>query len=235
LGLGIMIQYDRIVGEFVLKDGVQFLPGLEVCSKLNEELASVRSWLNLKRRNGRYAHGFLAELAANSMNRTLHVFAIYDEIGKLEGTDPSPSVTKKPRKMRPPLGGLWHKHYFQPSFMPRNLIDETEQMDKDGRWEAMFAPHYGKYVHEFIDQITHEMVIGAYERRARDRRITGEFIVYERLPDGSNYYLTLGRHGEWDAIRARVDEFRRFDASADAPPTHLSASIPATEGLPNCP
>lgn len=119
--------------------------------------------------------------------------------------------------MRTPLAGLWHKHYFQPSFMPRSLIDETEQMAKDGRWEAMFAPHYGKYVHEFIDQISHEAVIGAFQRRAQDRRITGEFIVYECQPDGSNYYLTLGRHGEWDAIRAGVDDFKAFDTGDSSP------------------
>ncbi len=119
--------------------------------------------------------------------------------------------------MRPPLRGLWHKHYFQPSFILRNLINETNCMDKDGRWEALFAPRYGKYVQEFIDPILHEMVIGNYERRARDQRITGEFIVYERQSDGSNYYLTLGRHGEWDAIRARVDGYKKFDAGADPP------------------
>lgn len=213
-----MIQYDRISCGFVLKDGSQSIPGAaETCAKLNENLSSVRAWLNLKRRNGKYAHGFLAELAAHSANGTLHIFAIFDEIGKLEGTDPVPSETKKPRKMRTPLAGLWHKHYFQPSFMPRNLIDETEQMVKDGRWEAMFAPHYGKYMHEFIDQISYEAVIGAFERRAQDRRITGEFIVYERQPDGSNYYLTLGRHGEWDAIRARVDVFKAFDTGDSSP------------------
>jgi hypothetical protein len=156
-----MIQYDRIAEIFVLPEGVQSPAGLEICGKLNEELTEIRSWLNLKRRNGRYAHAFLAELAVNSANRLLHIHAIYDEIGKLEGTDTVPSMTKKPRQMLPPLRGLWHKHYSQPSFMPRNMIDETERMDKDGRWEAMFAPHYGKYVHEFIDQISHEMVIGA--------------------------------------------------------------------------
>jgi len=207
-----MIQYDRIAGIFVLPDGVQFPAGLEICAKLNQELTEVRAWLDLKRRNGRYAHAFLVELAVNSANRLLHIHAIYDEIGKLEGTDTVPSMTKKPRQMRPPLRGLWHKHYFQPGFMPRNLIDEIEQMDKDGRWEAMFAPHHGKYIHDFIDQISHEMVNGAFERRARDRRVTGEFIVYELQPDGSHYYLTLGKHGEWDAIRARVDECKKFDA-----------------------
>jgi hypothetical protein len=51
----------------------------------------------------------------------------------------------------------------------------------------------------------------AYERRTRDHRVTGEFIVYERQEDGSNYYLTIGKHGEWDAIRARVDAYKKFD------------------------
>jgi hypothetical protein len=212
-----MIQYDRIIGAFVLQDGVQSRADVEIRAKLNGALTEIRSWLNLKQRNGRYAHGFLAELATNSVARLFDIHAIYDEIGKLERTDTVPSLTKKSRQMRPPLRGLWHKHYFQPSFLPRNLIDETEQMVKDGRWEAMFAPHYGKYVHEFIDQISHEMVIRAYERRARGRRVTGEFIVYERRADGSNYYLTLGKHGEWDAIRARVDEYKKFDAGDASP------------------
>jgi hypothetical protein len=53
--------------------------------------------------------------------------------------------------------------------------------------------------------------MGAYERRVRNKKITGEFIVYEQT-DGSNYYLTLGKHGEWTEIRARVDKYKKFDA-----------------------
>jgi len=207
-----MIQFDRISGSFVLQDGAQSGASAEICEKLNEILTGIRAWLNLKRRTGRYADGFLAELTINTANRQLHIHAVYDEIGKLEGTDTIPSMTKKPRQMRSPLRGLWHKHYFQPNFIIRNLIDETDQMYKDGRWESMFAPHYGKYLDEFWGQISHELVVGCFERRARSRKITGEFIVYERQADGSNYYLTLGKHGEWDAIRARVDEYKKFDA-----------------------
>ena len=207
-----MIQYDRTSGAFVLKDGIQSPEGLQVCDMLNAELAEVRRWLNVKRSNGRYAHAFLVELAMNAVNQVVNVHAVYDEIGKLEGKDLRPGMTKGPRQMRPPLRGLWHKHYFEPRFMPRNLSDETDRMVKDGRWEAMFAPHYGKYVHEFVDEITHKMVFAAYERRAQDRKMTGEFIVYEKQGDGSHYYLTLGKHGEWDAIRARVDEYKKFDA-----------------------
>ncbi len=212
-----MIQYDRVLKAFVLADKTAAQlgqAGLDACTKLNRALADVHGWLDVKRSSGKFSHCFLAELTINSMDRRFPLFAIYDEIGMLEGTDNRRSMTKKPRQMRAPLKGLWHKHYYDAGFLVRNLMDETERMVKDGRWEAMFAPHYGKYLHEFMDQITHKMVDGAYEKRARDQRITGEFIVYERLPDGSNYYLTLGTHGEWEAIRARVDKYRTFDAGA---------------------
>lgn len=212
-----MIQYDRVIGGFLLKEGTESQEGSEACAKLNVALAGVREWLGLKRRNGRFAHCFLAELATNSFDRLFHIHAVYDEIGKLEGTDTTPSITKKQRQLRAPLHGFWHKPYFQASFMVRNLIDETEKMQRDGRWEAMFAPHYGKYLHEFMGEISYKMTNGAYEKRAQDRKITGEFIVYERQADGSNYYLTLGKHGEWDAIRVRVDEYKKFGAIDDFP------------------
>lgn len=212
-----MIQYSRITGTFVPPDEIDSPTHLELCAKLNSELNEVCWWLDLKMRSGRCAHGFLAELSVKSAGRLIDVYAIYDEIGKLEGADIRPSMTKRPRQMRGVLRGLWHKHYFEPRFILRNLMNETEEMVKDGRWEEMFTPHYGKYVHEFIDQVSYQIVVGAYERRARDQRITGEFFVYERLPDGSNYYLTLGTHGEWDAIRHRVEPYKSFDAGDCSP------------------
>ncbi len=41
--------------------------------------------------------------------------------------------------------------------------------------------------------------------------MTGEFIVYERQENGSNYYLTLGSHGKYDEIRRRVDAYKQID------------------------
>lgn len=105
-----MIQYDRVIGAFLLKEGTESQEGSEACAKLNVALARVREWLGLKRRNGRFAHRFLAELAVNSFDRLFHIHAVYDEIGKLEGTDTTPSMTKKPRRMRAPLHGFWHMH-----------------------------------------------------------------------------------------------------------------------------
>jgi hypothetical protein len=45
--------------------------------------------------------------------------------------------------------------------------------------------------------------------------MTGEFIVYERRTNGSNYYLTLGSHGEYPEIYARVEAYRKIDREQD--------------------
>ena len=54
-----------------------------------------------------------------------------------------------------------------------------------------------------------------FARRAAERRMTGEFIVYERRTNGSNYYLTLGSHGEYPEIYARVEAYRKIDREHD--------------------
>ncbi len=61
-------------------------------------------------------------------------------------------------------------------------------------------------------EIAHAMTIAAYEQRARDHRITGQWIIFEQEPSG-NYYLTLSTHdGETDEDRkARVEAYRIVD------------------------
>ena len=68
--------------------------------------------------------------------------------------------------------------------------------------EPALAPHYGRRVEEAAGQIVHELVMKTFARRAAEQRMTGEFIVYERRTNGSNYYLTLGSHGEYPEIYA---------------------------------
>ena len=99
--------------------------------------------------------------------------------------------------------------------MARNLIDEMDRMVSDGSWELIFAPHYGRNVNEVAGEIAYKIVVGAYERRARGHRLTGEFIVYEQRSDDSNYYLTLGSHDEYDAIRDRVEAYKQYDRDQD--------------------
>ena len=61
-----------------------------------------------------------------------------------------------------------------------------------------------------IGFLAHEIVIGGYHNRSDRGRLTGEWIVYASQ-NGRNTYLTLGIHGDDDAIFGRVlncvDEF----------------------------
>ena len=102
-----MVQFDRVVNAFVVPAGVASGEIDGVCAKLNEALAKIRVWLNKKKCNGKYSRIFLVELSIEYVDRRYDMHNIYDEIGKLEGTDIRPSRTKpaEPFK-RPPLRGL---------------------------------------------------------------------------------------------------------------------------------
>jgi hypothetical protein len=177
--------------------------------KLEEAARDVSEWLNIKMRTGQYSIGLVVELAQHLINRRYSVHTIYDEIGILEGDDRRPSVTKVATPFRrPPLLGLWHKHHQQARFMSQNLLLELQ---KCGAIEYALAPHHGSFVDEVAGQIAHELVTKTFSRRASEHRLTGEFIVYEPQANGSNYYLTLGSHGEYQEIYARVQSYRQID------------------------
>jgi hypothetical protein len=181
-------------------------------------IAYIRENLDLHLRTGRYSTGLVRELAGMLESRSGSVFAIFDEIAVLEGLPSArPSLTKPPTiLMRPPLAGLWHKHYHQASFLPQNILNH---------WHANnFATHAEKAVNEatvpqdkLMGALIHEFVMGGYRERSQAHRLTGEWIVYARRHD-VNTYLTLGTHGGGAAIHERVlacaSEFPELKLSA---------------------
>lgn len=186
--------------------------------RLQGAMTEVQGWLNLKMRTGRFSVGFALEMALHLVTRSYNVHAIYDEVGKLEGSDPQPSATKPATPfLRPPLAGLglWHKHHSQAQFFVQNLMNEIR---RPGMIEAVLAPYAGQNMADVAAEISRKLVVDASDERKRQGRETGEFIVYEVCPDRSHYYLTLGSHGEWAAIRSRVDAYKLIDARASETP-----------------
>ena len=55
------------------------------------------------------------------------------------------------------------------------------------------------------------MVISAFDHRSERNSLTGEYIIFEKMTDGSNYYLTLGSHGKDADIRTRVESYKALD------------------------
>lgn len=182
----------------------------EKMARFDWTLNEMREWLNLKMLTGKYTFRFAVELALHSIGRIYNVHTIFDELGVLEGSGGLFHGTKSAAPFtRPPLEGLWHKHHHQAAFMARNLLNEWM---KPGYVRDLVAPYFGRQMDEQVaGELAHKFVIDTFFRRSAAGRLTGQFIVYERLPDGANYYLTLGEHGDWEAIRARVDSYKRYD------------------------
>jgi len=166
-------------------------------------------------RTGGYSLGLLAELAQHAFNGVMNVPAVIDEIRHLENGG-AHSRSKGARQFqREPLKGLWYKHYFQSRFLPQDLINELPHVDLAAalRREAGLDKSEDIILDDrMVGILVHEVVLGSLERRSAERRLTGEWIVFEEV-GGANRYLTLAEHREGDQrIFERIENYRREDA-----------------------
>jgi len=184
--------------------------------KLEEYLQEVIGWLDISMRTGRYSTMLVAQLVEGMRTRTLHVHCIYDAIRELEF---GPEVRTKFAEplSRPLLKGFWHKHYFQPKFLLQNIrlgANKLEDEDTEKIFPTDRVPP-GKRVGYLVQKY----LFAALDRRLNPKKkradreklklekqkptLTGEWIIFAKTPTG-NCYLTLGVHGEDEAIADRL-------------------------------
>lgn len=112
--------------------------------------------------------------------------ALFTAIKDVE-LEATPSGTKTAARFKyEPLIGLWHKHYFTASHLPKNLMKKRPLDDLVGAVTGVggVTPTIAT-----IAATIHRNVI----EMARNEKLTGEWIVF--LPRaGTNYYLCCGRH-----------------------------------------
>jgi len=185
----------------------------------------MREWLRLKMTTGACFAGLVCQLAGHYCRMPqlfgerlllVDVHAVLDQIGKMEK---APFVRAAPTKHAEPfttgpLKELWHKHWFQASFLVTNLLNETEK-----RGEMLIRKHlnavFGRdgWVAELMTEklageLAHAMVDGALSHRSgrvarKQSRLTGEWIVFAKA-NSRNIYLTLAGHDETnDAVFSR--------------------------------
>jgi len=166
----------------------------------------VDGWLDqVKLKTGKVSELMRNEIAEGMRHRTISAFAVYDEIGQLEQSDPPRRSGTKPAKPLTGelLTGLIHKHYKTASMQDFMLNIENHWKRRNNRAERQRIEHEVRNGGH-TGKAAHEIVIGGYEGRHGANQMTGEWIVYA-VVDGVNYYLTLATHTESDAdIRERV-------------------------------
>lgn len=135
------------------------------------------------------------QLAYGIATRTMHSFAVTDVLQALEGHRKRCLNIRAFR--RPPLKGLLHAHFVQPSYIPKNLANELRM--SDGLDALVGAMKQGTIPEEKLSLAMHAATMTNFEKRAARNALTGEWIVYAKRK-GRRYYLSLAAHDEGDKI-----------------------------------
>jgi len=173
----------------------------------------------------RFSDLFLIQLFLHYKHRIWCVQSIMDEIYFLEGRRKY-SMTKSVAVFKKkPLKGLSYKHFKNPHFISRNLMN---YLSKE-RMRKIFEDAKNEAGTEFVDEnfssiISHKMTIDAYEEITKMKKLTGEWIVFFPYNE-KNYYLTLAEHKECDhSIFQRIESrcFQQFTFIKDALSEYIS-------------
>lgn len=123
---------------------------------------------------------------------------VIEELKNLENGDGNTETKLATQFNRPPLAGLWHKHFFTHHFLVQNIQNAL----KGGKLEALINdvmdPSKSSIItKEMISELSHRVTHEPVEERANNKRLTGEWIIFAK-EGGKNYYLCLNTHNVGD-------------------------------------
>src|SRR6266516_240969 len=167
---------DTVVGTTCEGDPV-------TCADLDRAAQDVREWLRLKTITGACSESFIYQLAWHLCRipqsfggrpLLVAVHAVFDEIGALERA-PMARGTRTRGKVEPlsgPLEGLFHKHWFQAAFLPKNLSEETKKHGDAILWKFLKSKFGDNgwvgqpLTEQLAGELTHQMGLGLLSRRS---------------------------------------------------------------------
>lgn len=123
---------------------------------------------------------------------------VIEEIENLENGDGNTETKPATEFRRPPLKGLWHKHFFSAHFLVPNIQNALKD-DKSGDLinKIINRAKSDVITKEIISEFAHCITHKPFEERASSNKLTGEWIVFAK-EDGKNYYLCLNTHNADD-------------------------------------
>jgi len=159
----------------------------------------------------RYSISFLLDAFFAFENGSLNIDTVMYEIKFLEGLEQTSRTKKATQFRRPPLKGLWHKHYFDGSISAlaqnvKNALDSYGMPYFENMVNEVKASGEERFVTpEDVPHIVNDVVTLNLQRRRNDQKTTGEWLVYA-IHENVNYFLCLAKHSEEDAqIRSKID------------------------------
>ncbi|MBY5609927.1 hypothetical protein [Rhizobium leguminosarum] len=127
-------------------------------------------------------------------------FEVLAAIREVEAGETQLRTKKASEFTRPPLKGLWHKHYFSARFLAHNILLGWGATGLKQIIEQEMNPAKSPTVnHEMIEAMATRAVAEPIERRFNAGKITGEWVVFAKN-NGENYYLCMGTHEMGDQM-----------------------------------
>jgi hypothetical protein len=171
-----------------------------------EQLIAYREYMNFaKYKSAVFSDLFITQLwIMDVMGRTPACYVMdevkfIEKIGRKTPTKPSSQFTK------PPLAGLWHKHFFMPTFLVKNLcnylgVEQGHNKNLKRIVSDVLSVSVSEcFTEEDSAQIAHKVSAEAFQERANDQKLTGEWIVFGKS-NGKNHYLSVASHDEGDEV-----------------------------------
>lgn len=164
-----------------------------------EELAAFRACILDPELSNRVSDLLLFEMCVLKYANGIEPFEIMDTIQNLEKGEKKNGVKASCKFMKPPLRGLWHKHYFTGNFLAHNVLKDFENGKMKSLIKRILRNSPSATPDELAEKIARVTATGPIEQRAREGKLTGEWVVFAKNK-GQNYYLSLCRHDEGDAV-----------------------------------
>ena len=147
---------------------------------------------------GRYSWLFVLNMLFCARLYGINPFQIVDEIRALEDLAKVTRTKPATQFTRLPLKGLWHKHFFCARFLVHNITNHFSGGKLDKLVNEVLDPSKSPVLTEgMIRELSHRVTVEAFEKRAGEGNLTGEWIVFAKH-EGKNYYLCLATHGTGD-------------------------------------
>lgn len=141
----------------------------------------------------RCSEQFVLDLYVSGLNPAV----VIEEIQALERRDKQSRTKPESKFTRPPLKGIWHKHFFSSHFLPQNMLLAYDNGRIDRKIEQVLAKYEGmERTVENCRAVAREVTQGSsdlYNHRRDQNRLTGEWIVFIKH-ENLNYYMCIDLH-----------------------------------------
>lgn len=147
-----------------------------------------------------YAPRISLALALRLVGHPADRSAVVSEIDSLEGVRPPTRAKPAQQFKHAPLAPLWHKHFFSPRHLFRNIGERWNLARGRGNRDldavlSEIATDYGTDPAMWPGMLAHRLNVGGLEERAQAQRLTGDWIIFAKYHD-QNFYLDLATHEE---------------------------------------